>query len=513
VAGFSFAGVPGVIIGHNDRIAWAFTNVGADVMDLYIEKVHPQDPLRYEVNGQWQPMELVEETIAVAGGQPETLRVRLTRHGPVVSDTYAALAGFDRSTGLELPAAHAIALRWTALEPSNTFQAIWQANRARDWEEIRAAARAFDVPSQNFLYADVDGNIGYQTPGRIPVRKSGVGRYPVPGWTDEHEWIGFVPFDELPWAFNPPEGYIVTANNAVTGRGYPHFLAADWDYGYRAERIAELIETHPGPIGLEDVRRMQGDAREGHAQALVGAILTPKLADERLQRARSLLEGWDGQLDADSAAAALFQAVWRHLLAETFDELPAESAPGGGSRWMTVVGRLLEQPDSAWWDDRRTAAVEDRDAIVLRALGAAVDELERRLGRDPDAWRWGALHTVTFKSGTFGRSGVRALEWLFNRGPYRVSGGSASVNATGWNADAGYAVRHLPSMRMIVDLGDLSRSLAIHTTGQSGHTLHRHHVDMAEAWSRIELRPMRWERAQLEASAGGRLRLVPADGP
>ncbi len=226
VAGFSFAGVPGVVIGHNDRVAWGFTNVGPDVMDLFIEKVNPENPNQYEVNGKWVDFETRSETINVVGGDPVPVTVRLTRHGPVISDSFGPLKDkgdpkdkkfvpFKEQAGIPLPENYVVSLAWTALNPSTPFEAIWGFDRAGNWEEFRKAASNFHVPAQNLVYADVDGNIGYQMPGDIPIRASGDGRYPVPGWTDEYAWTGFIPFDELPYTFNPAEGYIVTANNQV----------------------------------------------------------------------------------------------------------------------------------------------------------------------------------------------------------------------------------------------------------------------------------------------------------
>ena len=510
VVGFSFAGVPGVVIGHNDRIAWGFTNVNPDVQDLYIEKINPNNPNEYEVNGAWVPMRLVTETIRVAGGEPVTLVVRYTRHGPIVSDTYKALQDFGAQAAVETPPHYAIALRWTALEPMRTLESILRFNRAQNWEEFRAAAALFDAPAQNLVYADVEGNIGYQMPGRVPIRARGDGLLPVPGWTDEYEWVGYIPFEDLPHAFNPPEGYIVTANNAVVDASYPYLLSKEWAYGFRARRIVDMIEQAPGPITLAYVRQMQNDNWNAMGPVLVPLLLQLPLEDPRLQQARALLEGWDYQMDMDSAPAALFAAFWRHLLAATFhDDLPQDFWPNGGSRWFEVVRRLVQDPQSPWWDDRTTPETEDRDAILRRAFQAAVDELEAAQGSDPTRWRWGDLHTATFENQTLGRSGVAVIEWLFNRGPFPTAGGSNIVNATAWDARRGYEVRSLPSMRMIVDLADLSRSLSVHTTGQSGHAFHPHYIDMADLWRLGRYHPMLWDDAQVREHAEEMLRMVP----
>ena len=279
VAGFSFAGVPGVVIGHNANIAWGFTNTGPDVMDLYIEKVNPDNPNQYEVNGEWVDFETRMETIAVSGGEAVELTVRSTRHGPVISDTYGDLMDegdpdapdfvpFREKTGVELPENYVIALKWTALTPSTPFEAMWGFDKAINWEEFRESAAKFHVPAQNLLYADVEGNIAYQMPGDIPIRAAGDGRIPVPGWTDEYEWTGFVPFDELPYSFNPDEGYIVTANNQVPPNDYPYLITTDWDYGFRANRIVEMIANANGPIDAAYFQQMQGDAYDANATVM-----------------------------------------------------------------------------------------------------------------------------------------------------------------------------------------------------------------------------------------------------
>lgn len=511
VSGFSFAGDPGVIIGHNDRIAWGFTNVGPDVQDLYIERINPENPNQYEVNGQWMDMELVNETIQVAGGEPVELTVRYTRHGPIISETYNPLVDFSDTVGIELPPRYAIALRWTALEKSQIFPAIWRMNLAGSWDEFRQAAREFDVPSQNLVYADVSGDIGYQTPGKIPIRANGDGTLPVPGWTDEYEWQGYIPFEELPFAYNPPQGYIVTANNAVIDPEYPYLIASTWAYGYRAQSIVDMIEGSSAPVDIPFIQQMQGDNRDLNAETLVPILLALPLNNEYLENARELLQGWNYQADMDSAPAALFESFWKHLLDATFrDDLPSEYWPGGGSRWFEVMRNLVEQSDSLWWDDRSTTEkVENRDDIFLLAFSAALEEMDSDWGEDTTEWAWGDLHTVSFRNPTLGESGIAPIETLFNRGPYRTSGGESIVNATGWDATKSYEVDWVPSQRMIVDLSDLGGSLSIHTTGQSGHAYHPHYVDMVELWRNIQYHPMLWERSEVEEDSEGHLRLVP----
>jgi penicillin amidase len=511
VVGFSFAGAPAVIIGHNDRIAWGFTNVGPDVMDLYIEKINPANPNQVEVNGQWQDMELLTETIQVGSGDPVEITVRSTRHGPLLSDASEKLSKLGTEGGLSVPKNYGIALRWTALEPSNLFHAILGFNLAQNWDDFRGAASFFSVPAQNLLYADVDGNIGYQMPGMIPIRANGNGWLPVPGWGDEHEWLGYVPFDELPSSYNPAKGYISTANNAVVKPDYPYLITTDWDYGYRARRIVELIEGAPGPIDIATMQKIQGDNQNMSASFLLPVLMQVALNDARLENARGILTDWDMQNHMDSAPAALFEVFRKNLLAVTFqDDLPEDSWLTGGDRSITILQRLVEQPEATWWDDHATPEVEKRDEMFLKAFTLAVDEIEKTLGKDPAKWAWGDLHLANFRNASLGKSGIAPIEAIFNRGGFRASGGSSIVNATGWNAASGsYQVETLPSMRMIIDLGDLANSLAIHTTGQSGHAYHPNYIDMADLWRNIQYEPMTWEQEQVEASSTAHLRLIP----
>ena len=513
VTGFSFPGAPGVVIGHNQRIAWGFTNTGPDVQDVYIEKINPAQTDQYEVDGQWQTMQTLTETIQVAGGEPQTVTVRYTRHGPILWEDEKSVENFRAQSGLELPPQYRLALRWTALEPSHTFTALLKIDQASNWDEFRAGASLFDVPAQNFVYADVDGNIGYQMPGKIPIRAHGDGRTYVPGWTSEFEWTGYIPFEELPHAYNPPEGFIATANNQVI-QTYPYLIGTDWDYGYRAARIVEMIKTAPGPIDAAYIQKMQGDDRNLSSDFLLPALLQAesqiKTSDPDLARAVALMTGWDGQQLMDSAQAALYNSFWKHLLSDTFDnKLPEKQRPTGGARWWEVMRNLVQQPDSPWWDNPQTPEKETRDIIFRQALVEGLKELKGLEGSDPTQWSWGGLHTLTFRNKSLGQSGVAPIEALFNRGPYPVAGGQSIVNATGWKTTKGFQVDWLPSMRMIVDLSDLTRSQTIHTTGQSGHAYSPHYTDMIDLWRAIQYHPMRWDPSDIQQNTEGHLHLTP----
>ena len=521
VAGFTFAGVPGVIIGHNDRVAWGFTNAGPDVMDLYIERVNPENPNQYEVNGEWVDFETRTETMQVVGGEAVEMTVRLTRHGPVISESYGPLKNentdndpefvpFRERAGGELPEQYVIALKWTALAPSTPFKSIWGFNKAQSWEDFREAAKNFHVPAQNLLYADVDGNIGYQMPGDIPMRAHGDGTIPVPGWTDKYEWTGFIPFEELPYTFNPPEGFIATANNQVPPFDYPNLITYDWDYGFRAQRIVDLIENAPSKIDIAYMQSIQGDSFDANGPMYVPMLLELSYLTDNQVNAQILLRDWDYQDRADSAAAAVFNAFWRHFLQNTFnDDMPEERYyPDGGSRWNEIMRHLDE--NSAWWDDKTTTDIrETREDMIWNSFAQGVAELEKMFGKDPAKWNWGEMHASTFRNGTLGESGVPPIEALFNRGPFPTSGGEAIVNATGWSVKDGYETNWLPSMRMIVDLGDLNNSVTVHTTGQSGHAYHQHYADMAPLWANIQYYSMLWDLNEVMSQAERYLRLFP----
>ncbi|HEY8471840.1 MAG TPA: penicillin acylase family protein [Natronosporangium sp.] len=508
VSGFSFSGVPGVVIGHNDRIAWGFTNLGHDVTDLYLERV---DGDRYLLDGEWQPLTVREETIRVAGGDNVTIRVRQTHRGPLLSDhseDFRELAASERLLA-DLGATsgeHAISLAWTALRPGHTIDALFVLNQARDWDGFRAAAALFEVPAQNLIYADVDGNIGYQAPGVVPVRAAGDGRWLSPGWESSYGWEGTVPFDDLPQLLNPPDGVIVTANQAVVGPDYPALLTTDWGYGYRSDRIRDALDAAiaAGPVDVSTMEDILFDNRNPFAPVLVPALLAAP-ADGDVREARDLLRDWDYQQPTDSPAAAYFNAVWRQLLLLTFDELPEDYRPAGNGRWFQVVGELLEDPASPWWDRLDTTQVETRDDLLARAMV----EARRELGGDPADWEWGDLHTLTLRDASFGNSGIGPIEAIFNRGPVATAGGSDIVNATAWNAAEGYEVTAVPSMRMVIDLSDLDDARWVQLTGNSGHPYHDNYTDQLELWRTGQLLPWRWHRSSIENEAEATLTLRP----
>ncbi len=502
VSGFTFSGFPGVIIGHNADLAWGLTNLGADVTDFFLERIDGAAGT-YLRDGAPVPLAVRTEVIEVNGGDPVSLDVRSTVHGPIVSD----VLGIDRLTSSPTAGGTRgtteVALGWTALQPGRTADAVFLLDTASDSADIAAAAAAFEVPSQNIVYATTDGHIGYQAPGRIPIRARVVdgpvpsdGTWPRPGWDSRYDWQGWVDPAQMPAVQDPAVGYIVAANQAVTAIGTGPYLTSDWDYGYRSDRIQVMLDgliAAGTPIDVENTRQMQNDEWNPYAVALVPALVAAGPTDAFTQEAIDLLADWDMQQAKDSAAAAYFAAVWATLLELTFqDDLPEEAWPDGGSQWLQVVVALLEEPDSPWWDDHRTVnVVESRDEILVQALETARLELTVTLGKKAADWQWGRLHIAVPEHPVLGGEGIPGLfRQLFNPRPLAVGGGSSIVNATSWDAASGsFAVTDAPSMRMVVDLADLDASTWVTMTGTSGHPGSVHYTDQFDTWAAGETFP------------------------
>ncbi|MFJ7077629.1 penicillin acylase family protein [Streptomyces sp. NPDC098781] len=555
VSGYTFAGMPGVVIGHNQNIAWGMTNSGVDVTDLYLEKLSGDG---YLYDGKTVPFTTRQETIKVAGGTTKKIVVRETNNGPLLSDRSDELVKVGRKATVDTAApdrgdGYGIALRWTALEPGTSMDAVFAMDRAKNWNDFRAAATLFDVPSQNLIYADTQNNIGYTLPGKIPTRPAGYdGSVPAPGWDAKSRWTGYIDEDALPYEYNPSRGYIVTANQAVIDKAkYPFTLTTDWGYGARSQRITDLIQSKiddGGKISTDDMRQMQLDNSSEIARLLVPKLLKIDIADPDVREAQELLEGWDYTQDADSAAAAYFNSVWRNILKLAFgnklpkelrvkgqclwvdpvnttgpaDEAPKvrecgerdadQAQPDGGDRWFEVVRSLMDDEDSDWWKTPRSGtrpAAENRDQLFERAMIDARWELTAKLGKDIDTWSWGRLHRLFLKNQTLGTEGPGFLQYVLNRGPWKLSGGEATVNASGWNAAGGYGVIWVPSMRMVVNLGDLDKSKWINLTGASGHAYSAHYTDQTDKWADGELLDWSFTEKAVEDGTSDTLVLKP----
>lgn len=526
VAGFSFSGLPGIVIGHNNHIAWGFTNLTTDVADLYIERI---DGDSYWKDGEQHPIITREEVIKVAGGDDVKIEVRSTGHGPIISGLspdFTQIAE-DPRLGLtagaaeapakpdesitSLPGEFAVSLQWTALETTTSGEAIFALNLAQDFDDFRHAASLFDVPAQNLIYADPEGNIGYQAPGRLPIRGAGDGWLPSPGWDSAYDWQGYVPFEDLPSLYNPESGYIVTANNAIVSDDYPYFLSRDWDYGYRAARIVELLEQKidAGPVSSQDMAALQMDNQMPIAEALQQAYASIEVDDPEVQKALDGLANWNGQNDADSSEAAFANVLWQHLTGLFVGGMGADIQRDSQARFTLVVQQQLGNPDSAWWRNADAGVSSQQEMLVLAAQ-QAYEELVTLQGANQSKWNWGKLHALPLTHGTFGTSGIAPIEMLFNRGPVPASGGASVVNATGWGLDQGdYATSTVPSMRMVIDVSDWDASTWVNLTGQSGHAFNTHYVDQSDDWAKGVQRPWGYTPEAVATATKHTLTLTP----
>jgi penicillin amidase len=510
VTGVSFPGIPGVVAGHNAHVAWGFTNGFPDVQDLYLERFRTGDggQLEYEFRGEWHPADVRHEMIRVRGQDPVSLQVVATRHGPIINELAPDLSGEDP-----------IALRWTSLEPDTMIRGVFALNRARNVNEFRQALRHWTAPVQNVVYADIAGDIGYSFPGKVPVRAKGDGRIPVPGWTGEYEWTGYVPFEELPHLSNPARGTIVTANNRVVDDTYPHWLGADHNTGNRARRITELLEARE-TIDPAYIRRMQFDLIQPSARVIAGYLGQLEVEEPELAEVVSALAGWDGRLAADSPAAAVYEVFIRRaiklILSLHLGDLTDRYAGKGpmppvmdrslfGDRAREWFESILARSDSHWFN---LGDGETRDDVLLRALRETIATLRAELGPSMADWPWGRLHQITFAH-VLGQ--VKPLDRLFSRGPFPVGGDQDTVWATGanlHNLDNDEMVG--PPFRFIADLSDWDQCVGLLAPGQSGQLTSPHYADQIKAWFSGDYHPMPFTRAAVEAESVTVLTLVPA---
>jgi penicillin amidase len=526
VAGVTFPGVPGVILGHNARIAWGATNVEPDVQDLVIETVAPGDPSSYlGPGGTPRAFTSRTERIVVNGGEPVDITIRETVHGPILNDVEERLKD-----------APLMALRWTSTSPDvgpdKTVESFLKLMVATDFSSFREALSGYLAPAQNLVYADVDGHIGYQMPGVIPTRSDAAdrGARPVSGADGSGEWTGRIPYDEMPSTYDPEDGWIVTANNSPTDESYPYFIGAEFDPGFRAERIIDLINDY-GQDGLSvpEMSAIQNDTAPLRARDIVEAIAgaEPSTRDGTLIAQR--IADWDGSCVVDSTGCAAYMAWEYRVLRALFDdELGplARDYVGSTSSWVALE-RALGDGDDPWWDDTTTSDVhETADEVVASAMDRAGAEMRAAFG-DPAGWTWGRMHTVTFREATLGSSGIAPLEWYFNSGPTAVDGADGAVDASYYRLRRGYpdpedpdfrpvgmdglfTVTNLPSYRLVMDMSDLDGARIVITTGQSGQPFDRHYADQIGPWINGTTLPLPFTPAAIEVATVATLTLEPS---
>jgi penicillin amidase len=504
--GVTLPGLPFTIIGHNRRIAWGYTNSFADVQDLVIEELEDSTGHRYRTETGMADAEVRRETIRVKGQGDLLEEVVVTRHGPLVERYEDRPAGVWRG----------LALQWTALTPGRAADSVLALQRASDWESFRAAMASVDGPSQNAVYADVDGHIGYFLTGRIPVRRRPASGLPVPGWDGSALWRDFLGVDELPQVLDPPEHFVVTANNRVVGGDFPHHIGMDYMNGYRALRLRQLIEGRT-ELNASYMAKTQMDVVCPPAREVVELLKGVRCENELAEEARQNLTRWDGVLDTESAEPCVYEAFMRRLTQHALQPLCGEhwrlasgemAHPVFGVAGNLIGGvtphllRRWREGDTSWFPEGTTWP-----DVARRALEDAVADLRRGVG-GPRRWRWGRLHQLPVEH-ALGRK--KPLNLLFNAGVIEVGGDTDTVLQAAYLPTEPYRTKAwAPSWRQIMDLSDWDASTGIHYPGQSGHPGSRHYRDLLGDWARNRQHPLPWSSAAVDAVARSTLVLTPA---
>ncbi|WP_430510393.1 penicillin acylase family protein [Gottfriedia solisilvae] len=471
VKGVIFAGVPGIIVGHNDHVAWGVTNVGPDVQDLYIEKRNPNKPDEFLYDGKWEKATVVNETIKIKDKKSKVLPVMITRHGPVISE-FASEAGKDT----------VFSLQWTALQPTRELEGVLKFNVAKDWDTFKEGLALFEAPAQNFVFASDDGTIAYRANGNIPIRKKGDGLMPVPGWTSDYDWKGFIPYEELPTLINPEEGFISTANNKVVDDSYPYHISHSWAQPYRQLRIREVL-SQSDKLTVKDMQNLQMDemnlqAKE-HMPKFIQSITKQNKELTSIEKsALAELEKWNFVDDKDQPSPLIFQRWMTEINKALFDKQISKDMMDLFGDRKVIVDQLLRNSLSGkkviWIDEKGGI-----DQLLLDTYQKTIKNISESDGDDVAKWSWGDHHKVAF---THPLSSIKVLSYFFNaKDPIPVGGSSTTVKAAGYDEDG--IVDHGASWRTVVDFSDLSKSVNIVGPGQSGNIGSKWYSDQMEDWA------------------------------
>lgn len=483
VIGAGEPGLPGVAVGHNQQIAWGFTIFGLDQQDLYLEDLNPQDPLEYKRPNGWGRMRVQHATIAVKGKAPLEVELKFTRHGPVVWED----------------GKRALALCWVGAEPGTAgYLGSLAVDQATNWNEFERAMNRWKVPSENIVYADVDGNIGEHSTGLAPLRKSWTGLLPVPG-SANYEWSGYVPNSDLPHSFNPPTGFLATANHKMIPEGYPYNVGFEWAAPFRFHRIEEVlsgVRASGRKITLDDMEKLQTDVVSLPARPLISLL---REASTKPTAATQMMQAWDATVSRESAAAALYE-VWLRNLRKAVSEKEGIEVVEDDWSLEKVLEELSEPSPELFGAD----AIAGRNQVLLQTLDSAWEQTTQLLGPDPQKWSWGTLHTIRFRHSLDRLPGAASS---LDLGPLSRPGDGYTVNAT-W-VGSKFEQEGGASYREILDTADWDRSLAVNTPGQSGQPGSPHYSDLLALWNKGEYFPLIYSRQAVEANAQDRLVLAP----
>ncbi len=505
VTGASIAGVPFIVIGRNQSAAWGVTNAMVDDEDFYIEEVDSaQHPTKYRFNNSWRPIDQRVDTIYIKDSPPVFLTVYQTHRGPIVNRMEPA-AQYSRQL---------LSMRWMGHELSNEARAFYDINRAHNWKEFLDGLRYFGVPAQNFVYADIDGNIGYRTGGKIPIRKTKTTTLPFPGWTDEFDWKGFVPFEQMPQSYNPPEGFIATANNKIVSDAYPYYISNLWEPDWRITRIMEVLRSQ-SKFSVEDMQRLQQDVLSPQARELVPIILkafeSQPQNDPDIQSTLAYFRNWNYEMKPNDVATTLFQSFLIRMIHNTFED---EMGPGLlgvydtlASIPLAAITKLMKKGSSAWFDNVMTSEIETMNDIIRKSVEEGVRDLRTRYGAEIKELRWGTVHQVEFPH-VFGSNSF--LRRIFNVGPFPVGGSHSTVDKGDFRLSQPFLNHVGPSTRQIFDLSDNGNTRSVTPPGESGQVFQRHYDDQIQLWLNGSYRKYPMDRETIETAGYDLLHLRPA---
>ncbi|ARU63614.1 hypothetical protein CBW65_23310 [Tumebacillus avium] len=513
VSGAIFPGVPGVIVGHNEQVAWGFTNLAPDVQDLFIEKQNPNNPHQFEYDGKWYDAKVIQEEIKVKGAEPVKAEIVISRHGPIITNTLDSYVSKDQEPSQTIRTAEKVeqplALRWTAHDATDEITAMLSFNKAQNYEEFEAAMQLFKAPAQNVVYADVAGNIAYHAMGSIPIRKKGDGLSPVPGWSSEYEWTGYIGWDELPHAMNPEKGYFASANNKPVDGDYPYHISYDYDLPYRATRIGQMIEEKD-KLTLEDMERMQSDwlnlqAKE-HGPVFIKALEGAEL-NETEQKAFDVLKKWfeNPQDDPKLAGPVVYHAMYNkmytrffepHLTEEFYYHFNRTAMPNYG---LEVI---LRDPDPIWFK----GTDDTKEKAIIDSFKQAVAWMADENGKNPEKWQWGKVHTITLAHPL---GAIKPLNMLYNNGPYEYGGSNGTVGMAGFSRGRPFSIVLGAPWRFVIDMNDVNGAKDALTMGASGQLGSDHYQDQTDLWLEGRYKTMHFTEADVEASGERILTLQP----
>ena len=503
VLGGTIPGIPAVAVGRTDSYAWSFTNTNPDVQDLYLEQLDPKNPGVYRGPDGPLPFTVRQETIDIKDAKPLRFLVKETRHGPVVSDSYARLRRTVNTNR------YAVALKWTALDQDNqSIVSLLEMNRAKDLGEFKEALKKNYAPMQNVVMADIEGNIAYQAAGVAPKRVLHQGLYgiaPALGWERQYDWTGYLPFDQLPTNTNPAQGWLATANQAIIASNNPNPLTADWDVPARYERIVQMIQAQD-KHDFNHMKVMQADTLSLGSTPLLDAFKASEPNHPLAAKAKELSKDFNGDMRTDSVAALIFNAWADQLTRKLFSRLGylfSDTYGARNFRYPLII--QLANPHSPWCDNPQTAVVETCAQASNQAYEAALNELSKQYGNDLSTWSWGKAHIAVSEHRPLSK--VPVLGKLFNLST-SFPGDSFSVNVGRLEllqAENPFETKQAPSLRTIYDLSDLEKSLFVYQSGQSGWVQSRLYRNMQTLWAQNEYLPLQMKPAsfkrQLELTA------------